>query len=103
MPSYDYGSDLLEMDLPKRNASVEVKLVDVTHGDELFGLLSSPNSTDYEVLAVKRSKESHANTQRQYHRLATKDREVVTKDGSDPNIPRMGVSKIKVLLSNITT
>lgn len=54
MPSYDYGSDLLEMDLPKRKASVEVKLVDVTHVDEHFGLLSSPNSTDYEVLAVKR-------------------------------------------------
>jgi hypothetical protein len=49
MPSYDYGSELLEMDLPKRKASVEVKLV-----DEHFSLLSSPNSTDYEVLAVKR-------------------------------------------------
>ncbi len=49
MPSYDYGNDLLEMDLPKRKASVEVKLV-----DEHFGLLSSTNSTDYEVLVVRR-------------------------------------------------
>jgi hypothetical protein len=30
-----------------------------------------------------------------YHRLATKYMEVVTKDGSDPNIPRMGVSELR--------